>query len=164
MKQIKGYEGYFIDENGVVWSDKLRFKGDDKKLRIRKNIKNLYGYMQISLSNNGITGQFKIHRLVAETFIPNIDNKPFVNHINGDKTDNRVENLEWCTGSENMRHAYKNGLLSAVGERNGQCKLTEEQVLLIREDERKHQKIAQEYNVSRELISSIKKRQCWKHI
>lgn len=68
------------------------------------------GYLQVLLYEEGKPHPKKVHRLVAEAFIPNLDNKPQVNHINGDKTDNRVKNLEWCTNSENQLHAYKNGL------------------------------------------------------
>ncbi len=69
------------------------------------------GYPHVSICHNGKRKSEKIHRIVAELFIPNPDKKPCVNHINGDKTDNRVENLEWVTYSENNLHAYKAGLM-----------------------------------------------------
>lgn len=64
------------------------------------------GYLQIILSANGKKTSYSIHRLVAELFIPNPDNKPCVNHKNGIRNDNSVENLEWCSYSENMKHCY----------------------------------------------------------
>lgn len=68
------------------------------------------GYHQIGLRKDGRYHQLYVHRLVAIVFIQNIDNKPFINHKNGIKTDNRVENLEWCTRSENMHHAWETQL------------------------------------------------------
>lgn len=68
------------------------------------------GYVYYGLTKDDKQRKFKIHRLVAKAFIPNPENKPQVNHINGIKTDNRVENLEWCTSSENHQHAWDIGL------------------------------------------------------
>jgi len=74
------------------------------------------GYLLVGLYCNGIRFFFPRHRLVAMAFIPNPDNKPQVNHINGIKSDNRHTNLEWCTSSENIKHAYSFGLCENVRE------------------------------------------------
>ena len=79
------------------------------KSKVHKLLIGNSGYAYFMLTLNGHTKHLQIHRLVAKAFIPNPENKPQVNHINADKLDNRVENLEWCTPSENMRHAYATG-------------------------------------------------------
>ena len=110
-KPIEGYIGiYEISNYGRVkslsreiWNGKGWYKSKEKYLYGHKTTK---GYIQVELCGKPIL----MHRLVAETFILNIDNLPQVNHIDGDKTNNYVENLEWCTNSENQLHAYKLGL------------------------------------------------------
>lgn len=116
-KPIEGYEGlYEIANDGTVKSLKRMVDpGNGRRhyeieeqiflSRIHKN-----GYKYISLSKNGKTVTYRTHRLVAIAFIPNPENKSYINHINGIKHDCRVENLEWVTPSENDLHAFKTGL------------------------------------------------------
>jgi hypothetical protein len=82
----------------------------EKKGQIIKSYLTPKGYCRTSIKKGGKFKNLMVHRLVADAFIPNLDNKPLVNHKNGIKNDNRSENLEWCTSSENQIHAYDNGL------------------------------------------------------
>jgi len=111
---IDGYEGkYHVSSKGKIIAITRICRNTDNTIN-NKRIKewsNKKGYVFVSLIKNGHTKNYRIHRLVAQTFIPNPKNKPQVNHINGIKTDNRVENLEWVTDSENKRHGYRTGLL-----------------------------------------------------
>lgn len=92
-KVISGFPNYVVSNSGEIFSLKR-----NKTLKPYKTSK---GYLQVRLEGGKA---FHVHRLVAEAFIPNPDNLPQVNHINEDKTDNRVENLEWCNQSQNMQH------------------------------------------------------------
>ena len=100
-RDIKGYEGkYQVSNLGRVKSRHKILKPNNVK-----------GYLYVYPSKNSKKEALKVHRLVAEAFIDNPENKPEVNHIDGNKENNRVENLEWCTKSENMQHAIKTGLM-----------------------------------------------------
>lgn len=100
-KPVKGYEElYYVSSDGDVISLK---RGKILKPQIRRN------YYSVSLSKNNKWRSYPIHRLVAEAFIPNPNNYPQVNHKNSNKLDNRAENLEWCTVSENKLHSYRAG-------------------------------------------------------
>jgi len=99
-KDIKGYEGiYKISNFGRVKSFKCN------KERILKTTKNKAGYIKIGIGDTNNRKTFYIHRLIAELFIPNPLNKPEINHINGNKSDYRIENLEWINHRENIQHA-----------------------------------------------------------
>lgn len=80
------------------------------------------GYKTVRMQINGNRKTFRIHRLVGEHFVPNIYNKPEINHIDGDKLNNHFSNLEWCTHSENIKHAWNNGLLKSTTERSNKIR------------------------------------------
>ena len=105
-RDIKGYEGlYQISNWGRVKS--LPRKYAQKTEKILKNCKNGSGYYLVVLNKNGESKNHHIHRLVAEAFIHNPDNLPIINHKNGNKLNNSVENLEWCTYSHNTLESYR---------------------------------------------------------
>lgn len=103
IKQINGYTHYYISDNGVVYTNKRGF------LEEIKTFIN-HGYKRIALWKDGQSKKFRISRLVAIHFIDNPNNLPVVNHKDGDKLNNNVSNLEWCTISENTKHAFDKGL------------------------------------------------------
>jgi DNA-binding transcriptional regulator YiaG len=128
------------------------------------------GYQRVSLYNKGRQCKL-VHRLVAQVFIPNPNNKPDVNHINGCKTDNNVSNLEWVTPSEKMSHAHSNNLrpyVNTQGERNGFSKLSQIEAKEIKRLTKQKilslKKIACLFNISISTVRDIKSGRRWKHL
>ena len=114
-KDIPNYEGYYqISNLGRIKSVARKVKYQNSYRNVKEKLKKTFigkqGYERVELSKNGKIKKYNVHRIVANVFISNPLNKETVNHINGIKTDNRVENLEWATRSENELHAYKIGL------------------------------------------------------
>jgi len=153
---IIGYEGSYEISNTVkiksmkyISSGKI-IEGDTTRKNERR----------VVLCKNGNQKRFLIHRLVGVAFILNPDNKPEINHIDGDRSNNHVTNLEWATRSENELHAYRTGLKTPTrNERSGHCRLSCQDVRDIRNMYKpkavSQQKIADIYKVSREHIRDI---------
>lgn len=131
VRSIESY-GHCIDDGVIYEKYYVVFdNGDIFSITGRKIIPvmNKHGYLRCHIND----GEESIHTIVARCFIENRFNKPCVNHINGIKTDNRAENLEWCTYSENLRHAYNNQLRERpFGENNNMSKLTTKDIEYIR--------------------------------
>lgn len=122
-KQINGYEGlYDVSTLGQVLSHNTN--------RIKKTYAKKDRYEIIVLFKDGIGASFSVHSLVAKAFVLNTENKPEVNHLNKDKVDNRVQNLEWCTHSENQIHAFKT--IDVSGENHHQAILSDADVVEMR--------------------------------
>jgi len=183
-KDIEGYEGsYRISNLGNVKSLNRTIKHPLKgsfniKEKILKPALNR-GYLKCILCFNGVNKSFYVHRLVAIMFIMNNKDKPDVNHKNGVKHDNRVENLEWCTEKENVTHAISNKLIDynsrdyskynkAIGERVFKSKLSTQDVLTIRRLHKTgnytNKKLSDMFNVTPSPISLIVNRKTWRHI
>lgn len=160
---IKGYENlYQISNYGTIKSiDKIVrnkngyriIKGKILKPQIDKK-----GYYRIGLTKNHKQKFYLVHRLVAETFIPNVYNEPIINHKNGNKLDNHISNLEWCTQQYNIQHAYNTGLKMGVsaehkGKYNPNVKLNEQDVLNIRNNKNNGINIKDSYNKYKEKIT-----------
>jgi hypothetical protein len=128
------------------------------------------GYKKVSLSHEGVVKDRAVHRLVAEAFLPNPDNRAHVNHINADRGDNRLTNLEWCTPAANLAHARALGRWSPAlmqGAKNGGARLTEDDVRRIRAlwaAGVQGQKIAAQLGFDRDCVYSVARRRTWKHL
>jgi len=157
VKETK-YKNYYVTEDGRVISKK-------RNIEIKPNIKKT-GYTNTILSVEGKTLHIPIHRLVAETYIPNPDNKPCVNHKDGNKLNNAVSNLEWVSYKENIAHAISTGLKTSIaGTNNPKAKLTREIVEQIRKDYRtikSYRKVAKLYNIDYTSVYDIVKFRTWK--
>jgi len=160
-REIENYEDYLISDRGRVYSCKSK-----KFLKPQNN--STGGYLFVILYKNGVTKTHRIHRLVANTFIPNMFGKRTVNHMDGVKTNNFVSNLEWATNKENIHHAVNAGLQDNKGEKHGQSKLGESQVLEIRRiystGEISQRALAKIFDVHQVHIGDIVNRKKWTHI
>ena len=171
-KIIEGFPKYLVSNKGRI---KILSTLEDKKVFVKDD-----GYIATTLVNGKQSYKY-VHRLVAEAFVKNKHNKPQVNHINGIKGDNRAENLEWVTPSENIRHAIDTGLLKykkkeeeikkskySKGEKISSSKLSPEEVIEIRVlweyREYKQTELADMFNVDPRTINHVITRRQWKHI
>lgn len=154
-KTLKEFPNYIIQDDGQVWS-----KGAGKFLA--KGLSH-NGYSMVILQHNCVRKTVRVGRLIGECFIPNPENKPTINHKNGIKTDDRAENLEWATCSENTIHFYKTGLQTGShGERSAFHKLKLKQVREIRKFKNPNCKeLARKYNVSPRTIYRILIGETW---
>ena len=145
-------EDYIIKSDGTIINK--------KRGNILKPQPNGKGYLRVYIGKK----LYFVHRLVAEKYIPNPDNKPQVNHKDGNKLDNRVENLEWVNNNENRKHALCNGL-HLCGEQCSYSKLKEKDVIFIRNNiEIGIKALAKKFNVSRSTISGIINYRTWKQL
>ena len=157
-RDVRGYEGlYQVSNFGRVRS----FHNSGMRILSPSKVK---GYLCINLFKDNKAKNFKVHRLVAQAFLPNPDNLPQVDHINTDKTDNRVENLQWVTGSENVKLTYQRGRTVIHGENVYNAKLTTEKVAYIREnpDGLTQRQLAKKFNVCQATIGQIQRGETWK--
>lgn len=175
-KDINGYEGYYQVSNlGNVKSLNrvITMKDGRKKTLKERSIpinKFTNGYLYVKLYKDSKCFHFSIHRLIAIHFLDGYSElKNEINHKDGNKENNSIDNLEWCSRSENVKHAFSTGLrvgIGKIGQENNSSKLTNEQVLEIKSLKGKMtgNKVAKKYSVSHPVIYSIWNNKTWTHI
>lgn len=154
----------------IKWTDGNQVRDDGSVIGIKgfvlKPVLGKHGYHTVSLKVAGKFHPYRVHRLVAQAFIPNPENKPEVNHINGDKTDNRVENLEWATSQENQVHAVA-VLGKGFGEDHGMSEITEQtahRICSMFVMGYQNKRISELLGVTVRIVSGIRRGITWKHV
>lgn len=134
------------------------------KQRIRSNG---YADITVTLGSRESRKTFKVHRIVAQVFLPNPDNLPQINHKDGNKLNNSISNLEWCDQSHNIQEAFRTGLMHGhgiVGSKNSNAKLDDDKVIYIRSSNASNKELAKQFGVSPNSISQIRLGKTWKHL
>jgi hypothetical protein len=168
-KDIEGYERYYQVSNfGRVKSlERIvkHSKGGKKivKERILNNCICGSGYYTVLLAKEGVNKRIMNHVLVAKSFLKNPNNKRTVNHIDCNKLNNNLSNLEFSTDSENQIHASKNGL-KPKGEKHVNSKIKSKDVLYIRNSSKTCKELGEMFNISFQTVSKIKLKKTWKHL
>lgn len=159
--QVPDFPGYYATKDGRVWST---WKAGCKPLpdaaepRVVKHAIHKGGYHQICLRKDGVRFKVYIHEVILRTFVgPRPDGKTHARHLNGNPSDNRIKNLVWGTASENSRDRFRHGTCA-------QAKLTEEQVVAIREAEGTNTQLAERFGISRYQVGRIRARFSWRHV
>lgn len=174
-KDVVGYEGYYqVSNRGQVKSLPREIKRKNSriyrtKLKLMKIHVSNRGYPAVRLTVNNKSRVHLVHRLVATTFIENRENKPYVNHIDGNKTNNNLSNLEWTTPTENSHHSWEIGLSKPTkGMRHYSAKLDDEKVVYIRKAFKNKEKsiieLAEIFNITPQSVGAVINRKTWRHI
>lgn len=152
-----GFQTFTLDDYIITREGKIiSKKRGGKEVKPQPNGK---GYLRVHIAGK----MYFVHRLVAEKYVPNPDNKPQVNHKDGNKLNNNADNLEWVTNQENRDHAMKNGL-HLQGEACSWSKLTKKAVQFIREHtEYSSKELSEMFGVTRHYINAIRRNKRWKN-
>ncbi len=171
-RDVIGFENYLqVSSLGRVLS-KERFSPYIRKNRSQMKYCKSYickpgltkaGYVEIALCIEGVQKKFRLHRLIGKAFVPGYEQGFTINHINGNKSDNRIENLEWVTQAENTKHEWRIGLCDLRGSKHPRSKLTENAVKRIKSGENVIS-LAKEFGVARNTIYKVKYGINWAHI
>jgi hypothetical protein len=163
-KEVPQYEDYLLISNfgNVKTKTRQKTNGVIEKQKILTQKEKVNGYLEIGVRVNKKKKYFLVHRLVAIAFLIKVDGLEYVNHKNGNKKDNKVENLEWCTAKQNSQHAHANGLCS-IEEDHYKAKLNKEKVLYIRSSEKSSTVLSSELGVSKSTIKYVRSRKSWKY-
>jgi hypothetical protein len=151
--KVRSIDRIHPNRRGII-SGKLLLQGKNKK-----------GYPEVKLCENNKQEARNPHRLLALAFIPNTNDLPQVNHIDGNKLNNHISNLEWISNSDNMRHAYRLGLKCSKGENNSNCKITDNQVTqikLIYNTGKSSKYISEELDIKLHIVRQIISGKSWK--